>query len=360
MNPNQLGAAEAARLIAAGKLTAEARSMLKRAAANKPMRVAGAISALTAMLAALPPGSAPAQSWPMKPIRMVVGFGPGGAADVTARSLGQRLAESLGQPIVVENRPGAGSSIGTERVVTSPPDGYTLLMMSSGAAVQAAVRSDLPFRLERDLAPVSLVVTGTNILVVHPSVPARSVKELIGLARSRPGILNFGSGGVITSSHLAGELFKLMARVSIEHVPYKGGAEQVTATISGQIDMSFPNITGALPALGANRLRALGVTRKAKRSALLPAVPTLSEAGLPDYDYVAWYGVLAPAGTPRDVIARLHAAIVRAVDAPQLKASLEKQGLDPDTNTPEQFATLVRNEIAQTAKLIKSTGLKLK
>lgn len=324
------------------------------------MRATGLISALVAVPAALAAGPVPAQNWPVKPVRMVVGFGPGGAADVTARLLGQRLAESLNQPIVVENRPGAGSSIGTERVVKSPPDGYTLLLMSSAAAVQAAVRTDLPFQLERDLAPVSLVVTGTNILVVHPSVPARNVKELIGLARERPGILNFASGGVITPSHLAGELFKLMAKISIEHVPYKGGADQVTATVSGQTDLSFPNIAGALPALEAGRLRALGITRRSQRSPLLPAVPTLSEAGLPGYDYVAWYGVLAPTGAAKDIIARLHAAIVRAVDTPQLKTSLEKQGLDPGANTPEQFAALIRDEIAQTARLIKSTGLKLK
>jgi len=319
------------------------------------LRIAARLAALLVVAAA---GPACAQAWPAKPIRIVVGFAPGGAADVTARLLGQRIAESLGQPVIVENRPGAGSSIATERVVTAPPDGYTLLLMSSAAAVQAAVRPDLPFRLERDLAPVTVVVAGSNVLVVHPSVPARNVKELIALARARPGKLNFGSGGIGTPSHLAGELFNQMAKVQIVHVPYKGGAEQVTATVSGQTDLSFPSVTGALPLMSAGKLRALGVTR-ARRSPIAPDVPTIAEAALPGYDYALWYGVLAPAATPREIVGRLHGTIVAAVAQPQLKAALEKQGLEPGTGTPEELAALVRREIAQTAALAKAAGLKL-
>ena len=300
-----------------------------------------------------------AQHYPVKPIRIVVGYGAGGGADVTARMVGQKLSEHLGQPVVVENRLGASGSIATARVAASPADGYTLLMAVSGDTVLPALRAKLPYDLERDFAPVSLVTIGPYLLVVHPSVPARNARDLITLARSRPGKLNYGSAGVGGGVHLAGELFKLMAKVNIVHVPYKGGsAESVIAVAVGQIDISFPNITAALPLLEARKVRSLAVT-SAKRASLMPSIPTLDESGLPGYDRSTWYGLLAPAGVPKVIIAQLHAVIDKVVNAPEMKESFNKQGAEPQTNTPEQFAALIRSELAQNASLVKLAGLKV-
>ncbi len=300
-----------------------------------------------------------AQNYPVKPIRIIVGYGAGGGADVTARMVGQKLFELLGQPVVVENRTGAAGSIATARVAASPADGYTLLMAVSGDTVLPALRAKLPYDLERDFAPVSLVTIGPYLLVVHPSVPARNASELIALARSRPGKLNYGSAGVGGGVHLAGELFNLMAKVNIVHVPYKGGsAESVIAVAVGQIDISFPNIPAALPLLEARKVRSLAVT-SARRASLMPSIPTLDESGLPGYDRSVWYGLLAPAGVPKDIIAQLHAVIGRIVNTPEMKEAFNKQGAEPQTNTPEQFAALIRNELAQNAGLVKLAGLKV-
>lgn len=298
-----------------------------------------------------------AQSYPVKPIRLLVGFPPGGGLDVTARLIAPKLSENLGQPVVVENRTGAGGSIAAEWVARSRADGYTLLLMAAAITVQPALRLKLPYDLERDFAPVSLVASGAFVLVVHPSVPARNVRELIALARSQPGKLNFGSSGVGGATHLANELFNWMAKVNIVHVPYKGGAEVAVAIAAGEVDMSFPSVTTALPLLEAGKLRALAVT-SAKRASLMPSVPTLDESGLPGYDRSSWYGVLAPAGVPKDVIARLNAAIAKVVNTLEMKESLNRQGFEPQTSTSEQFAALIRREIAQNAKLVKLAGLK--
>lgn len=300
---------------------------------------------------------APAQSYPVKPIRIVVGFVAGGAVDFNARLVATKLSEYLGQTVIVENRPGAGSSIGTERVAASPADGYTLLMMATSGVVQAALRTNLPYNLERDLVPVSLVSSGAFLLAVHPSLPARSVKELIALARSQPGRLNTASPGVGTANHLAGELFNLSAKVSIVHVPYKGGAESTIAAASGEVAMTFAAVAVALPLVNTGKLKPLAIT-SVKRASLLPRIPTIAESGVPGYDYSAWYGMLAPAGVPRDIIARLNVAIGKAVQTPDTKEALTKQGLEPAANTPEQFAALIRADLAQTVKLIKLTGLK--
>jgi tripartite-type tricarboxylate transporter receptor subunit TctC len=299
-----------------------------------------------------------AQSYPLKPIRIVVGYTAGGGTDVTARIVAQKLSEQFGQPVVVENRAGAGGTIAAARVAASPADGYTLLLVTAADPVQSALRANLPYDLERDSAPVSLVAVGPFVLVVHPSVPARNVKELIALARSRPGKLSYGSAGVGTATHLAGELFNLMAKSSLAHVPYKGSSESAIATAAGQIDMSFPDATAVLPLVDAGRLKALAVT-SAKRASMLPSMPTLSESGLPGYDYSTWKGVLAPAGVPKDIIARLNAVIGKAVDTPEIKESLNKQGLDPQTSTPEQFAALIHGDIAKNAKLIALAGVKV-
>ena len=298
-----------------------------------------------------------AQRYPVKPIRMVVGFAAGGSTDATARMVAQKLSEHLGQPVIVENRVGAGGSIATERVATSPADGYTLLLMPASGAIDAALRSKLPYDLDRDFAPVSLAVIGPYVLVVHPSVPARNVAELVALARAQPGKLNYGSAGVGSTMHLAAELFNLMAKVNTVNVPYKGGSESVIATAGGQVDMSFPTLMTAVPLINSGKLRALAVT-SAKRASLTPSIPTLDESGLTGYDRTGWFGVLAPAGVPKDIIARLNGIIGKAINTPEMKESLTKQGFEPQTNTPEQFAALIRDEIAQTAKLIKLFGVK--
>jgi len=307
--------------------------------------------------AGLPVSDSPAQGYPVKPVRIVVGFPAGGAADIIARMVAQNFPEHLGQPAIVENRPGAGSSIATERVAASPADGYTLLMLGASGAAQPALHARLPYDLERDLAPVSLVVKGPFVLVVHPSVPAQNVAELIALARSRPGKLNYGSNGVGGVVHLAAELFNWMANTKIVHVSYKGAAEYVVAVAAGEIDMSFSTITAVLPLLKAGKLRALAVS-SAKRASSMPSLPTLGESGLPGYDRSTWFGMLTPAGVPNDIIAQLNAVIGKVVNTPEMKEAFVQQGLEPQTGTPEQFAALIRGEIAQNARLIKLAGVK--
>lgn len=310
-----------------------------------------------AICASLSPSKSLAQSYPVKPIRIVVGFTAGGGTDVTARLVAQKLFEQMGQPVVVENRPGAAGSIANERVAGSTADGYTLLMIANSAAVQVALRPKLPYDLERDFAPVSLLTVAPFLFVVQPSLPARNVPELIALARSRPGKLNYGSDGIGTVLHLAGELFNLMAQTNIVHVPHKGGTEAATATVAGQIEMSFTGVTSSLPLVGAGKLRALAVT-SAKRASYLPSVPTLGET-LPGYAISSWYGMLAPAGVPKSIVARLNAEAGKAINAPDMKEALSKQGIEPQTNTPEQFAAFIRAEIALASKLIKQIGLKV-
>jgi tripartite-type tricarboxylate transporter receptor subunit TctC len=298
-----------------------------------------------------------AQNYPVKPIRMLVGYVPGGAVDFTARLVAQKLSESLGQQVVVENRAGAATAIATERAATSPPDGYTLLLIPTSTAVQSALRNNLPYDLVRDLAPVSLVSIGPFVLVVHPSLPAYSVSEFIALAHSQPGKLDYGSPGVGSANHLVGELFSLRVKVKIVHVPYKGSGEAVIAAASGQTPVSFPSVAGALSLIESGRLRPLAVT-SAKRVSSLPSVPTLDESGLPGFDYFAWYGVSAPAGVPKDIIMRLNAALGKIVQLPDVKEALNKQGFEPQSSTPEQFAAVIGREIEQTVKLIQLTGLK--
>lgn len=305
----------------------------------------------------VPIGDSLAQSYPVKPIRILVGFSPGSGADATARTVAPKLYESLGQPVVIENRTGAGGSIATETVAKSPADGYTLLMMVGGDTIKPALRANLPYDLVRDFAPVSMVTIGTSLLAIHPSVPARNVKELIALARSQPGKLNYGSAGVGSSAHLAGVLFNFMAKVNIVHVPYKGGTENVVAAATGQIDMSFVSVASAVPLLAAGKLRALAVT-SAKRSPSMPSLPTLDESGVTGYDRSSWFGLVAPTGVAKDIIARLNTAIGQVANTPEMKTALNRQGFEPRTNTPEQFAALIRREIAQNIKLIKLSGAK--
>ena len=297
--------------------------------------------------------------YPTKPVRVVVGFSPGGIADVTARLIAPRLGEVLGQQVVIENRPGASGAIATERVATSPPDGYTLLAPTAADAVIPVLRAKLPYNLERDLAPVSLVAVAPFVLVVHPSVPARNVKELIALARAQPGKLSYGSVGIGTTPHLSGEALKMMAGINILHVPYKGGLDNVIANVSGLVDMVFASMPSLMPVIGSGtpRLRALAVT-SATRASFRPDLPSLSESGVPGYDRSSWVGILAPANVGKEVIVKLNAALVKVVNTTEMKAAFGKHGLEAQTNTPEQYAAFISRQLEQNRKLIQAVGLK--
>lgn len=295
--------------------------------------------------------------YPAKPLRLLFGYTAGGAGDVSARLLAHKLSEHLGQNVVVENRPGAGGAIADEAVARSPAEGYTLLYAAGSTTILPALRAKLPYDVEHDFAPVSLVVITSFVLTLHPSVPVHDVKGLIALARAQPGKLAFSSPGIGSSVHFAAELFKMMADINMLHVPFRGAAEATTAVVSGELDIGFPSVTGAMPFIATRRLRALAVS-SAKRASQLPALPTLNEAGLTGYERYGWNGVLAPAAVPKDLIARLKAAIVRVANTPEMKEAYFKQGLETQTSTPEQFAAFIRRELAQNAKLVKFAGIK--
>lgn len=324
-------------------------------AEQKLMHVLAAIAS-AACVGALA-GDALAQTYPTKPIRILVGYPAGGAADLTARTVVPRLSEQMGQPVIVDNRAGASGAIAAERVATSPPDGYTLLLMPDAATIQLALNPKLPYNIERDLTPVSLVAVGPYVLVVHPSTPAHSVKDLISLARSMPGKLTFGSAGIGSTAHLAGELFNLMAKVKIVHVPFKGGAASVVGAASGEVDMSIASVTPAQPLIAAGRLRALATTT-ANRSPLMPSVPTLDESGLHGYNCIGWYGLLAPSGVPQEIVSRLSSALAKAANVPEIRDAFHKQGRELQITTPEEFAALIRRDLAQRAKLVELTNLR--
>jgi len=313
----------------------------------------------TLLALCLHPGSfeAAAQAYPTKPIRIVVGFPAGSGTDFIARTVGQRLSSALGQPVVIENRTGAGGTIATGFVAAAPPDGYTLLQVTAAETAQPALRPKMPYSLERDFAPISLAAIGNFVLVVHPSVPARDVKQLIALARAQPGKLNYGSSGLGSSPYLAAALLQQMANLKIVEVPYKGATEAVTATVTGEVAFSFPSLTAAMPLLDGNRVRALAVTGS-KRAAVLPNLPTISEAALPGFDRSTWHGLMAPAGVPRELITQLNQHVVKMIATAEVRELFNRQGLEPQTNTPEQFAALIKHDIAQVTKLIRATGAK--
>jgi tripartite-type tricarboxylate transporter receptor subunit TctC len=303
-------------------------------------------------------GDAQAQAYPVKQIRFMVGFAAGGATDVSARMLAQRLTESLGQPVVVENRGGSGGLIATEAVSKAPADGYTLLMMPAADAVQPAVRRKLPYDLERDFTPIGRAVTGPWVVVVHPNVPVRNIRELVALAKKSATKLNYATSGVGSSAHIATELFNSMAGVKMVHVPYKGVSEGVTATAQGQTDVIFASITAAKPLLEAKRVRPIAIST-IKRTKLMPDMPTVDESGVPGYDRSGWYGVLAPAGVPKDVVARLNAAIAAAVNNPAMAEAFNRQGLEPGVMAPDEFAAFIRREVAQNIKVARDAGIPL-
>jgi tripartite-type tricarboxylate transporter receptor subunit TctC len=300
-----------------------------------------------------------AQAFPSKPIRMVVGFAPGGANDTLARILSIELNKSLGQPVIVDNRPGAGGTIGAEVVAKAPPDGHTLLLGSTGTnGIAPSLYSKLPYDQMKDLAPVSLVARSANLLVVNPSMPAKNVRELVALAKSQPGKLNYASSGVGSTLHLAMELFKSMAGVNIVHVPYKGDALALADVMVGNVDMSLLPIPPALPQAKAGKLRILAIS-SGKRMSTLPAVPTVAESGVPGYDFSSWYGVFAGGATSGDTIERLAQEVHTAIAQPQVKTQIDRQGVEPAVNSPAEFRRLVADEIAKWGKVVKSVGVKL-
>jgi tripartite-type tricarboxylate transporter receptor subunit TctC len=299
-----------------------------------------------------------AQTYPSKAVRVIMGTAAGGTGDISARMVTQKMAENLGQPVVVENRPGAGGAIADEAVARSQPDGHTLLYAAGAITTLPALRAKLPYDVERDLAPISLLVHTVFTLAVHPSVPVRDAQGLIALARARPGKLTFGSPGIGSSGHLAGEAFCMMAGVKILHVPYKGAPEAVVGVVAGEIDVGVPSVTTALPLVNQGKLKVLAVSTL-KRSALMPSVPTLDESGLKGYQRSGWNGFLAPAGVPREIITRLNTLIVKIANTPEIREAMVKQGLEVQTTTPEEFAAFIRSERAQNAKLVKFAGIKI-
>ena len=299
-----------------------------------------------------------AQTYPLKLIRLVVGPSTGSQADAAARTVSAKLSALLGQSVVVENRVGAGGAIAAEYVAKAPANGYTLLLVSAADSVLPALRSDLPDDVTRDFAPVSLLVIGPQLLTVSATLPVKSMKELIALAKSKPGQLTFGSTGVGTLSHLAGELFNFKAGIEIRHVPFKGGADSATAAASGEISMTIPSIPVALPLIDAGKLTALAISGS-KRQSALPSVPTWEEQGLAGYDRIGWYGILAPAGTPKNVIAKLSAAITKVLATPEMKEALNREGVDPQAMTPEQFSAFIKSELAANGEIVKKVGIKL-
>ena len=313
---------------------------------------------LPAVLVATGGGEAYSQAWPAKPVRMVVPFAPGGAVDVTGRIIAQGLAGRLGQQVLVENRGGAGGNIGVESVAKSPADGYTIVMATAGQiSINPHMYAKLAFDPVKDLVAVSQAGQAINALCVHPSLPAKSVKEFIAFANARPNKLNFASGGIGASDHIATELFMSMTGVKLVHVPYKGGAPAMVDLIGGNVDLGFSTVATAIGPIKAGRLRALGVTA-AQRFELLPDVPTIAEAGVPGYESVAWYGLFAPAGTPPEVIRRLNAETVAVLQVPDVRRRLTEAGVLPTSSSPEAFAGYVATETARWGKLIRANGIK--
>ena len=313
------------------------------------------ISAVAAGALALSCGCALAQQYPAKPVRFVVGFPAGGATDVVARAISQNLSEALGQSVIVDNRAGAASNIAAEHVATSPKDGHTIFMGTVSLAINPTLYKKLPYDALRDFAAVSQVSDTPFLFVVHPSLPVKSVKEFIAVAKSKPGQLNYGSAGSGSGGHLFTVLFASMAGVDLMHIPYKGAAPATTATLSGETIFMFDNIVTTLPLARAGKLRALAVTT-IKRSQAARDIPTIDEAGVRGYDANAWFGVFAPAGTPPAVINRLHAEISRIVQVPQVRERFLALGAEPVGSTPEQFAAFYRNEVAKWAKVVKQSG----
>ena len=326
---------------------------------NSMAAAAVMLCAATGTMAQTTPGGAGAAhaAYPTKPVRVIVGFPPGSGADITARVIGAKLGDALGQQVVVDNRPGAASNIAAELAAKAPADGYTLFIGTVANTINATLYPRLPFDFAQDFAPVALTTAAPNVLVVHTSVPAKSVKELIALAKGRPGQLNYASAGTGTAPHLSGELFNAMAGVRMVHIPYKGSPPAVTDLLAGEVALMFSPSSTVLPHVKTGRLRALAVTTAARLPSL-PELPTVAESGLKGYETITWFGFVAPAKTPQAIVARLNAEIVKVLALPDVRNQFAIQGIEVIGGTPEQFASYIRDEIAKWARAIKLSGAK--
>lgn len=303
-------------------------------------------------------GDATGQEYPAKPIHLLLGFPPGGGADIVARQLTPKVGEQLGQQVIVDNRPGAAGNLALELLAKAPADGYSIMLTTPTVTVNPALYPKIAYEPVRDFAPVGLVATTVYILVVHPSLPVRSVKELLTLAKSKPGQMNYSSGGNGAAAHLAGELFRSMTGINIVHVPYKGIGPALIAVLSGEAQLTFGSQPSALPHVRQGKLRGLAVT-SAKRSSFTPDLPSIAEAGVPGYETTAWYGILAPARTPREIVARLNSEFGKALSSPDVRSALTRQSFEIVTGTPEQFAMLIGDELLKWRKVVKSSGMRI-
>jgi tripartite-type tricarboxylate transporter receptor subunit TctC len=314
-------------------------------------------AAVASMLLSLVTASGWAQSYPVKPVRLLIGFAPGGGADVVARGLSPRLVETLGQQIIVDNRPGANGMIAAELAARSPPDGYTLLVAPGNYAFAPAMDSKLTFDMANAFAPVSLLAETPLLVVVHPSMPVKSMSQLVALAKAQPGKLSYASGGIGGSGHLATELFRTVTHVDLVHIPYKGTGAAIADLIGGQVPLCFCTLPSVFPHVKSGRLRAIAVTT-ARRTTAAPEVPTVAEAGVPGYEMSQWYGLLAPAGTPAAVVERVNAEIGRALKHPELRSRFQADGAEPSGSSPQEFGAFFKAEIAKWTRVVQKAGIK--
>jgi tripartite-type tricarboxylate transporter receptor subunit TctC len=313
---------------------------------------------LAVLALALSCGDALAQAWPSKPIRYIVPFPPAGATDILARIVADKISPTLGQSVVVENRPGAAGNVGTEMVVKAPADGYTILQATVAQSISETLYTNLAFSFGQDLAPVALIARVPNVMIVHPSVPANSVQEFIALAKSKPGQINFASSGSGTSIHMSAELFKLLTGVDMVHIPYRGSGPALADLLGGQVSVMFDNLTSSIGHIRSGKLRALAITT-ATRYPALPDLPTMQEAGVAGYEASAWFGIVAPKATPKEIVNRLNSEVNKALALPDVKEKLLQQGAIAAPGSPEQFGAFIQNEIAKWAKVVKASGAKV-
>ncbi len=320
------------------------------------MQLCRCVAVAVSMVVAAAAGTAAAQTYPSKQIRFILPFPPGGPTDILGRVVGQKLTEQMGQPVVQDNRPGAGGNIGIELLAKSPPDGYTMLLTSPSIAISPSLYKKLNYDPQKDVTPVSLVAQIPNILLVHPTVPAKTLKEFIQIARNSPGKLNFGSGGAGTTNHLASEILKGLAGLKITHVPYKGSNQAMMGLLGGEVDMVVIAVPPAIAQIQAGKVRALAVLSD-KRVPALPQIPTSKEAGVANFEVPVWYGMLMPPGTPREIVLRMNSELQKALGNADVKDKLAQAGVQPWTSTPEEFAKYIRSETVRYAKVIKDAGI---
>ena len=321
------------------------------------LRVQGWSAVIAMALFVFNPLGAFAQAYPAKTIRLIFPFPPGGPTDLLGRAIAQKVSDQVGQQVVADNRPGAGGNLGLELAAKAPPDGYTIVLSSPLVAISPSLYSKLNYDPAKDLTPISQVALIQNVLLLHPSVPAKSLKELIQLARRSPGKLNFGSGGVGTTTHLAPELLKSLEKINLVHVPYKGSGQALVGLLGGEVDMLIMAVPAASSQILSGKVRALAVL-SSQRSPVIPETPTAAEAGIVNFEVPIWYGILAPAATPRDIITRLNTELTKALTAPEMKERLGSAGIEPMTSTPEQFTAFIRSETVRYAKVVKDAGIK--